>query len=140
MKKSMANASLCVLLCTATATAYKAQTKIQLKLEQLLTYQDISSVAKEITEDILHKIYTEKGTVEVRQEFSDTGFQVGTSQLMLEKEVASYIWVHSDFLIKNVTSFEDDTELRFLNFLMHSICKQSEDTFIKMTSPKFLSN
>ena len=51
------------------------------------TYYDPSSVAKKITEDILHKIYTEKGaitgiwlvlsTVEVRKEF--TGFQVAVS-------------------------------------------------------------
>ena len=50
------------------------------------TYYDPSSVAKKITEDILHKIYTEKGaitgalvlsTVEMRKEF--TCFQVATS-------------------------------------------------------------
>ena len=51
-----------------------------------------------------------------------------TSQLMLE-EVASY-------LIKNLTPFEDDAEIHLLNFLMQSICKQPEDTFIKMASLK----
>ena len=54
------------------------------------------------------------------------------------KEVASYIciWVHSDSLTKNLTPFEDDAEIRWLNFLMQSIWKQSEDTFIKMASLK----
>ena len=80
MKKIIANAPSCVLLCTA--TAYKEQTS-----EQLFTYKDISSVAKKITEDILHKIYTKEvamtgrrlalSTVEARKEF--TGFQVATS-------------------------------------------------------------
>ena len=56
-------------------------------------------------------------------------------QLMLE-EVASYTWAHSNSLIKNSTPFEDDAEIRFFNFLMQSICKQPEDTFIKMAAPK----
>ena len=68
------------------------------------------------------------------EKFTDTGF-LATSQLMLE-EVASYIWAHSNSLIKNLTPFEDDAEIRLLNFLMQSICKQPEDTFIKMASPK----
>ena len=57
---------------------------------------------------------------------------------MLEKEIASYIWVHSNSLIKNLTLFEDDAEIRLLNFLMQSIYKQKqpEGTFIKMASPK----
>ena len=54
---------------------------------------------------------------------------------MLE-EVASYTWAHSNSLIKNLTPFEDDAEIRLLRFLMQSICKQPED-FIKMASPKF---
>ena len=37
---------------------------------------------------------------------------------MLEKEVASYIWVYSNSLIKNLKTFEDDAEIRLLNFLM----------------------
>ena len=37
---------------------------------------------------------------------------------MLEKEVASYIWVHSNSLIKDLTPFEDDAEIRLLNFLV----------------------
>ena len=47
------------------------------------------------------------------------------------------IWVHSNSLIKNLTPFEDDAEIRLLNFLMQSIYKQKqlEDTFIKMASP-----
>ena len=67
--KIIVNAPLYVLLCTAT------------------TYKDASSVDKKITEDVLHKIYTEKGaipgiclgfsTVEVRKEF--TYFQMATS-------------------------------------------------------------
>ena len=55
---------------------------------------------------------------------------------MLEKEVASYIWVYSNSLIKDLKPFEDDPEIRSLNFLMLSICKQPEDTFFKMASPK----
>ena len=68
------------------------------------------------------------------EKFTDTGF-LATSQLMLE-EVASYIWAHSNSLIKNLTPFEDDAEIHLLNFLMQSICKQPEDTFIKMASLK----
>ena len=68
------------------------------------------------------------------EKFTDTGF-LETSQLMLE-EVASYIWTHSNSLLKNLTPFEDDAEIRLLNVLMQSICKQPEDTFIQMVSPK----
>ena len=39
-------------------------------------------------------------------------------------------------LIENLTPFEDDAEIRLLNFLMQSICTQPEDTFIKMASLK----
>ena len=66
--------------------------------------------------------------------FTDTSF-LATSQLMLE-EVVSYIWGHSNSLIKNLTPFEDGAEIRLPNFLMQSICKQPEDTFIKMASQK----
>ena len=52
------------------------------------------------------------------------------------KEVAGYIQLHSNSLIKNLTPFEDDAEIHLLNFLMQSICKQPEDTFIKMASLK----
>ena len=65
---------------------------------------------------------------------TDTGF-LATIQLILE-EVASYIWAHSSSLIKNVTSFEDDTEICLLSVLIQSICKQPEDTFIQMASPR----
>ena len=68
------------------------------------------------------------------EKFTDTGF-LATSQLMLE-EVASYIWAHSNSLIKNLTPFEDDAEIRLLNVLMQSICKQPEDTFIQIASHK----
>ena len=68
------------------------------------------------------------------EKFTDTDL-LATSQLMLE-EVASYIWAHSNSLIKNLTPFEDDAEIRLLNVLMQSICKQPEDTFIQMASPK----
>ena len=50
--------------------------------------------------------------------------------------VASYTWVHSNSLIKNLTLFEDDAEICLLNFLIQYISKQSEDTFIKTASPK----
>ena len=59
------------------------------------------------------------------EKFRDTGF-LATSQLMLE----------ANSLIKNLTPFEDDAETRLLNVLMQSICKQPEDTFIQMASPK----
>ena len=50
--------------------------------------------------------------------------------------VASYnIWAHSHSLIKNLTPFEDDVEIRLLNVLVQSICKQPEDDFIQM-APK----
>ena len=65
---------------------------------------------------------------------TDTGF-LATIQLILE-EVASYIWAHSNSLIKNVTPFEDDAEICLLNVLIQSICKQPEDTFIQMASPR----
>ena len=70
----------------------------------------------------------------VSEKFTDTGF-LAISQLMLE-EAASYIWAHSNSLIKNLTPFEDDVEIRLLNVLMQSICKQPEGTFIQMASPK----
>ena len=69
------------------------------------------------------------------EKFTDAGFPATTSQLMLE-EVASYICEHSNSLIKNVTPFEDDAEIRLLNVLMQSICKQPEDTFMQMAPPK----
>ena len=37
---------------------------------------------------------------------------------MLEKELAGYVWVHSNSLIKILTPFEDDAEIRLLNFLI----------------------
>ena len=46
------------------------------------------------------------------------------------------IWAHSNSLIKNLTHFEDNVENRLLNFLRQSICKQPEQTFIKMASLK----
>ena len=39
-------------------------------------------------------------------------------------------------LIKVITPFEDDAEIRLLKFLMWSISKQPEDTFIKIASLK----
>ena len=55
---------------------------------------------------------------------------------MLE-EVSSYnIWAYSNPSIKNLTPFEDDAKIRLLNVLMQSICKQPEDAFIQMDSPK----
>ena len=71
--------------------------------------------------------------MEVGKEF--TCFQVATSQLMLGRRWLA-IWVYSNSLIKNLTAFEDDAEIRLLYFLMQSICTQPEDTFIKMASLK----
>ena len=62
-------------------------------------------------------------------------FPSGNKLAGTRKEVASYM-VHINSLIKNLTPFEDDAEIRWLNFLMQSIWKQSEDTFIKMASLK----
>ena len=45
-------------------------------------------------------------------------------------------WLASNTLIKNLTPFKDDAEIRLLNFLMQSICTQPEDAFIKMASLK----
>ena len=42
------------------------------------------------------------------------------------------VWVHSNSLIKILTSFEDDTEIRLLIFQRQSICKQPEDTSLKI--------
>ena len=39
-------------------------------------------------------------------------------------------------LIKSLTPFEDDAEIRLLNFLMQFVCIQPRDTFIKMALPK----
>ena len=64
--------------------------------------------------------------VELRKEL--TGFQVGTSQ----RKSWLAILVCSNSLIKNLTPFEDDAEIRLLNFLMQFICKEPEDNFIKM--------
>ena len=61
------------------------------------------------------------------EKFTDPGF-LATSQLMLE-EVASYIWAHSNSVIKNLIHFEDEAEIRLLNVLMQSVCKQPEDNF-----------
>ena len=66
MKKIIANAPLCFLVCKATESKQHANSNIQLTVEKvvyLLEQQDTSSVAKEITEDILNKIYTEKGAI-----------------------------------------------------------------------------
>ena len=54
-------------------------------------------------------------TVEVRKEF--TGFQVEASLLMLGRRWLAKC-VHSNSLIKNLNSFEDDVEIRLLNFLI----------------------
>ena len=48
-------------------------------------------------------------TVDVKKEFAF--FQVATSQLMLGNRRLA-IWVHSNSLIKNLTSFEDEAEIR----------------------------
>ena len=60
IKKIIANAPLCVLLCTA--TAYKEQTNITNSRNSRLPTR-IHPVYLKITEDILHKIYTEKGAI-----------------------------------------------------------------------------
>ena len=60
------------------------------------------------------------------------------------KEVAIAIWVHSNSLIKNLTPFEDDAEIRLLNFLMYANSQKillSRWLHSKLISTlKFLSN
>ena len=122
MKKIMANAPLYVLLCTA--TAYKEQlcpaTDQHIANTEIVTYLlGCIQCSQRITEDILHNIYTEKGaisdiwlvlsTVDVKKEFAF--FQVATCQRMLGNRRLA-IWVHSNSLIKNLTSFEDEAEIR----------------------------
>ena len=67
---------------------------------------------------------------------------------MLE-EVASYIWAHSNSLIKNLTPFEDDAEIRWLNFLMYlaAVFANSQEILLSrwlhtklISTLKFLSN
>ena len=55
--------------------------------------------------------------MEVRKEF--TGFQSDNKLADARKEVTSSR-VHSNSLIKNLTPFEDDAEIRLLNFLMYA--------------------
>ena len=65
-EKIIANAPLWVLVCKATAYKQHTNSNIQLTVEKvvyLLEQQDTPSVAKKITEDILNKIYTEKGAI-----------------------------------------------------------------------------
>ena len=59
MKQIIANAPLSVLLCTA--TAYKEDTNKQLTQKKLFSLHPVQ--LKKITEDILHKTYTEKGAI-----------------------------------------------------------------------------
>ena len=63
---------------------------------------------------------------------------------MLEKEVANNIWVHSNSLIKNLTPFKDDAEIRLLDFLMYANSQKillSRWLHSKLISTlKFLSN
>ena len=129
MKKIIANSPLCVLVCKATAYKHHTNRNIQLTVEKvvyLLEQQETSSVTKKITDDILNKIYTEKGaitgislilsTVDVRKEF--TGFQLAKSQLMLEKGAGQLCGCLGNSLIKSLKPFEDDAKIRLLNFLM----------------------
>ena len=98
MKKIIASAPLRVLFCTARAykgqlsraTEYKVQTNIELTQRQLITYQDASSVAKKTTEDIFHKIYTEKGAV-TGSEKRAYMFPSANRLADARKEVASYM-------------------------------------------------
>ena len=46
------------------------------------------------------------------------------------------IWMHSNTLIKNLTPFGDDAEIRLLKFVIQSICTQPQDAFIKIASLK----
>ena len=137
------------LLCTAIAD--KEQTNIQLTHGKncLLGCIQSSAAKKKTTEDILNKIYTEKGTVtdiwlvlftvDVRTEF--TGFQSGNN--LADARTAGRrwlaIWVHSDSLIKNLTPLENNAEIRLLNFPMYA--NNSQKIHSKLISTlQFLSN
>ena len=82
--------------------------------------------------------------MEVRKEF--IGFQSG-NKLAYARTVGRRwlaIWVHSNSLIKNLTPFEDDAEIRLLNFLMYANSQKillSRWLHSKLISAlKFLSN
>ena len=49
------------------------------------------------------------------------------------------MWVHSNSLIKNLTLFKSDTEIRSFNFLMQSIFKQPEQKILYQVAflPKY---
>ena len=61
MEKIISNVPLCVLLCTA--TAYREQSNMQLTVEIVVYLLGYISAPKKITEDILHKVYIEKGAI-----------------------------------------------------------------------------
>ena len=73
----------------------------------------VSEAVEKIPTD--EKDYRKYSTVEMRKEFAC--FQVATSSLMLGRSLLAK-WVHSNSLIKNLTPFEDDAEIRLFNFLM----------------------
>ena len=74
-------------------------------------------------------------------------FPSGNKLADARKEVTSYMGAQQLFNQK-FNLFEDDAEIRLLSFLMQSICKQPEHTFIKMawlhskliSTLKFLTN
>ena len=105
LKKIIANPPLCVLLCAA--TAYKqqlctARDQHKANIEIVVNVYLLGWIQRslKITEDILHKIYTEKSpitdiwlvlsTAEVRKEFSYM-FPSGNKSADAKKEVASYM-------------------------------------------------
>ena len=54
--------------------------------------------------------------MEVRKELQKQ--RPSGDQLADAREVDSYIWVHSNSLIRNLTPFKDDAVIGLLNFLM----------------------
>ena len=75
---------------------------------------------KKITEDILHKIYTQKrcnnwhmiSFIHCGSEKRVYIFPSGNKSANARKEVASYMGAQCNPLIKNLTTFEDDAEIR----------------------------
>ena len=92
MKKSIANAALCVLLFTA--TAFREDTSIQLThRKSCLPTRMHPVLLKKITEDILHKTYTEKGAITgIRSVLSTAEVRKSGNKFADDRnEVASYM-------------------------------------------------
>ena len=119
MKMIIANAPLCVLLCIATTYKEQLCTATDQHIANIEIVVYLLGCIVYLTEDILHKIYTENGAI--------TGIWLVLFNVEVRKELRYFqvarrwlaIWVPSNSLIKNLTPFEDDAEIRWLNFLVY---------------------